>query len=293
LTSLTIAPGGMLSAPANKSLSLTVNGIGTEIQAGSYAGNVVLSVTEDIPVKYHDLDPHHYRAALYVNDGSVDASRSVTAAIARGTIGNSNADGIVITSNEPRFNGIVVTGNSKYVVESPVIHMTGNGGNDFAGFGAAIMSSGTADVTVNNARIVNRGAVRTAVFVGGHSVMHVNNSSIETYNGTLPTDYKFTIDVGRMMEVPWMLGLSGNLRATNLVDHGTVYYNNSHIRTQGWGALSTDDAAVVRMYVRNCLIETVESGYGAYSIGDSVDHFSQSLLNVGARGRNKSGAGLV
>jgi hypothetical protein len=107
----------------------------------------------------------------------------------------------------------------------------------------------------------------------------------------LPPDYKFTIEVGRMMEVPWMLGLSGNVRATNLVDHGTVYYNRAHIRTQGWGALSTDDAAVTRMYVKDSLIETIDSGYGAYSIGDSIDSFSHSVLNVADVGLIMAGQG--
>ena len=77
-----------------------------------------------------------------------------------------------------------------------------------------------------------------------------------------------------------MLGLSGNVRATNLVDEGTVYYTNSHIRAEGWGAMSTDVSQHVRMYVKDCLIETVKSGYGAYSIGDSIDHFSHSRFDV-------------
>src|ERR1700678_4543460 len=107
------------------------------------------------------------------------------------------------------------------------------------------MSSGTADVTLLNAKITNKGAVRTAVFVGGNSTMHVKNT---------------TIDVDKMMAVPWMLGLTGNIRATNLVDNGTAYYSDSHIRTQGWGALSTDDTKRVRMYVSNTTVETVDSG---------------------------------
>jgi hypothetical protein len=280
LSTLTIPVGASVTASEGHSLTMTVDGIGTTIAPGSYKGNVVLTVTDDIPVKYKELDPHHFRVAVYVDDGKVVPEKSVKAAVVGGQVSDTSATGVSITSNEERFNGILVTGNSKYSIVDPTIKFTGNGGNDFAGYGAAIMSSGTADVTLSNAKITNKGAVRTAVFVGGNSTMHVNNTSIDVANGTLPADYKFTIEVGKMMAVPWMLGLTGNIRATNLVDNGTAYYSDSHIRTQGWGALSTDDTKRVRMYVSNSTVEAVDSGYGAYTIGDSVDRFSHSTLNV-------------
>ena len=45
------------------------------------------------------------------------------------------------------------------------------------------------------------------------------------------------------------------VRATNLVGNGTLYLEDSHVRAQGWGALSTDDASRVRMFVKDSLIE--------------------------------------
>jgi hypothetical protein len=277
---LLIPDGAAIAAPAGKYLTMTVNGIDLPIAPGKYSGAVVLTVTEDIPVKYHDLDPHHYRAALYVNDGHIVPEKSVRSALVGGHVSDTAASDVVITSNEDKFNGIYVTGNSRYSITHPTIRFTGNGGNDFAGFGAAIVATGKADVTVDKASIINKGAVRTAVFVGGDATVHVNDSNIEVYNGTLPAGYKWNVDLGKMFEVPWMLGLSGNVRATNLVENGTVYYNRSHIKTQGWGALSTDDSKHVRMYVNDSTIETVESGYGAYSIGDSIDQFSHTTFNV-------------
>src|SRR5579871_3861420 len=64
LNSLAIPAGGTLSAPAGKYLTLTVNGIDTDIVPGTYTGDVVLTVTDDIPIHYHALPAHHYRAAL-------------------------------------------------------------------------------------------------------------------------------------------------------------------------------------------------------------------------------------
>jgi hypothetical protein len=284
LTGLTIPVGATLAAPAGHSLTMTVDGVGTAINPGTYQGNIVLTVTDDIVVKFEDVAPYHYRAAVYVDNGRYVAEKSVAAAVVGGAVGDATATNISITSNEDKFNGIAVTGNSTYSVINPSISFTGNGGNAGAGFGAALMSSGKADVTVSKATITTKGAVRTGIFVGGESTMRVNDSSIEVFNGTLPADYKFNIDADTMMEVPWMLGLSGNARATMLVDHGTVYYNRSHIKAQAWGALSTDGPGVFRMYVTDSLIETVDSGYGAYSLGNSLDRFSHCTFNVADMG---------
>jgi hypothetical protein len=83
------------------------------------------------------------------------------------------------------------------------------------------------------------------------------------------------------------------VRASNLVDYGTLYINRSHVRAQGWGALSTDDNVRVRMYVTDSLIETIESGYGAYSIGDSIDSFSHSIIRAADIGAIMAGEGSV
>ena len=288
---LVIADGQMLVAPPGKQLVLTVNGVDTAIKPGRYTGTVVLTVIDTIPVKYHDLPEAAFRAGLYINDNRVVPEKSVTSAVVGGRYDGNSAQDIKITSHEDMFNGVIVTGNSKYTLERPVIEMVGNGGNDFAGWGAAIMATGNADLTINSPRIHTKGAVRTAVFVGGHSTVHVNDADIYTESGTLPADYVETLKVGRMKEVPWQLSLSGNVRATNLVDNGTVYYTHSHIRSSGWGVLSVDDSAVTRMYVKDSLIETFDSGYGAYSIGDSIDTFDHSTLNVADYGLIAAGQG--
>lgn len=290
---LTIAPGQVLIAPDGRQVTLTVDGVEQAATPGTYNGKVIVSVTESIPVKYYELPVHQFRTALFVENGAPVLGKSVMAAVGGATL----APGIVtdarITSKGERFNGIIVTGEGKYTIDRPIIDLTGNGGNDFAGFGAAIMSTGKADVTVNRPIIRTHGAIRTALFIGGDSIMRVNNADIEVYNGKLPDDYKFTVDVGRMMEVPWMLGLSGNVRALNLVDRGTLYINNSRIRSQGWGVLSTDDNTHVRMYVTDSLIEATESGYGTYSIGDSHNTFTHSVIRAADVGAIMAAEGSV
>jgi len=291
--SLTIAPGAVPSAPAGKTLTLTVDGVETDLAPGTYKGRVVLSVADDVPVNFMALPTHHFRTAVYIHDGAPVASKSVAAAVLSGKVDARAAKDLRIESRGERFNGIVVDGNGAYTIDHPIIDLTGNGGNDFAGFGAAIMATGKAELTVERPIIRTHGAIRTAMFVGGAATVKVNDAEIEVSNGTLPPDYTFTVDVGKMMEVPWMLGLSGNARATNLVEDATVHYNRSHIRVQGWGAMSTDVTKRTRMFVNDSLIEVVDSGYGAYSIGDSVDTFDHSVIRAADIGAIMAAEGSV
>jgi hypothetical protein len=172
----------------------------------------------------------------------------------------------------------MVTGDSgvPYSIINPVINFTGNGGNDFAGYGTAIMSDGKAEVTVENARIINKGCIRGAVWVGGNSIAHINNSYIEVQNGTLPEAY--TSVPAFMMEVPWSLGLTGNNRATLVAEYGTAYYNNTHVKAEAWGAISTDAVEDVRLYAVDCKIES--GGYGSYADRVSHNEFSGCRFDV-------------
>ena len=74
---------------------------------------------------------------------------------------------------------------------------------------------------VDGANIVNKGVARAGVVADGGANVLVKNSYIQTENGVLPADYVPTIDTSQMRSVPWMLGLSGNVRATNLLGTNT------------------------------------------------------------------------
>jgi len=280
LTDLTVSEGSSIKAPEGYSVTLTVNRVETPIESGSYKGDIVLTLTKEIPVKYQTRT-YKVRMAIDVEDGKYIPEKSVAAAIEGGKVTDTSATDVKITSVGPNFNGIMVK-DSKYSIVNPVIKLTGMGGSDFAGVGAAIVTEGKADVTVNNATIVNRGVVRSAMVVKDNSTMHMNDSSIEAYSGTLPADVKEPWNGNNpygMIAVPWMLSLTGNNRATNVTGSGTAYYNNTHIKAQAWGALSTDACRDVKLYVTNSHIETVESGYGAYADG-AYDSFSKTRFDV-------------
>lgn len=289
LSRLTIGEGAVIRAPEGKSLTMTVDGVETPLAAGSYKGDIVLTPAADIIVDWNGMgaqETYFYRTAIYVDENGYSAEKSVASAVMEGEVTDTYAKDIKITSVGDKFNGIMVTGDSKYSIRNPVIQMTGNGGNDFAGFGASVMTDGKADVTIENARINNTGAVRPAIWVGGDSTVTVNNSEIETHSGTLPDDYSFSWVEGGLgkgeffMEVPWMLGCVGNTRSTVLMANGRAYYNDSHIKAYGWGALSTDQVGSdAILYATNCLIETFESGYGSFADGSS-NTYSGCTFNV-------------
>ena len=285
LSGLTVS-GGTIRAAEGYSLTMTVDGVETAIKPGDYKGNIVLTLTK-IAVKKDASHQTQFnlRTGIYLEDGRYIPEKSVSAAVVGGTVKDASVNGVKITSIGEEFNGIIATGATRavYTIINPIINLTGNGADDFAGIGAAIASDGNADVTVNKATIVTNGCARTAIFVGGTSTMHVNDSMIEVGSPPLPEGYKdvFTEGGKYFFRVPFMLGLSGTCRATNIVDKvKEVSYTNTHIKAQGWGALSIDGGDKTNLKVTKCVIETVESGYGAYAIGGSVDTFSGCVFNV-------------
>lgn len=278
LTNLTIAKGATIKAAEGYSLTMTVDNVETGINPGTYSGKVVLTPTKNI-----FRDNYYFRTAVAIENGKYVADKSVASAVAAGTVTDASAKDVKITSVGEKFNGIMVTGDSRfsYSIINPVINFTGNGANDFVGYGAGIMTDGKAEVTIENAKINNRGVVRTAIYVGGDSIAKINNSYIEVYNGKLPDGYEFSVAPGKMMEVPWMLGVTGNLRATNLTGNGTAYYTNTYFKVQGWGALSTDNVSTTpRLYATKCTVDVTESGYGAFTLGTNISTFSNCTFNV-------------
>ncbi len=193
---------------------------------------------------------------------------------------DNGARDISIASVGPKFNGIVVQNSAtsakpfSYIVNNLNVNFRGNGGNDFSGYGSALMTDGYAALTINKSRFILDGVVRNAATIKGHSTLTINDSYIETSSPPLPA-----VTEG-MMGVPWMLGLTGTCRSTNIIDYGSLNINRSYIKAAGWGALSTDATKTVRTNVKNSTIELTGSGYGAYSIGDSVTTFDRCNIKV-------------
>lgn len=85
-----------------------------------------------------------------------------------------------------------------------------------------------------------------------------------------------------MQDAPWMLSISGNNRATNLLGAYTkASYVSSSISSEGWGVLSSDvghDGQLTAIASR--VANTGGDGYGSYAIGNVTERFLGTTFDV-------------
>jgi hypothetical protein len=295
VSELSIAEGGKIAAPDGYSVTLTVDGVetgqlltetgGTEtlISAGTYRGDVVLTVAEANKVTYETLT-FPFRQALYVDADGVVRAKSVLTSVLGGQLTDTLAKNVSITSTGECFDGVFVQ-DADYTLARPTISLTGNGRCDFAGYGAAVVGNGSATTLVlDGARIATKGVVRTGVISNNGANVIVKNSSVRTRNGVLPSDYQATVETPYMESVPWMLGLDGNVRATNLIGKNSrATYLNSTVFSETWGALSVEGGSGLKLTAINSQVGNTGSyGYGTYAIGDAIVRVLGSRFDVGS-----------
>ncbi|MBP1627829.1 MAG: hypothetical protein H6Q00_2304 [Holophagaceae bacterium] len=286
LSSLTIGENETLVAPDGKSLTLTVDGVEKNLEPGTYTGDVVLDVTDQHEVVYMGgLATHYFRMGLYVEDGAVVADKSVESALVSVDYNGNYATGGSLTSQGDNFNGIVVggatgTAETPYTVYDMTMNFTGNGSNDFAGYGAALMTTGTSHVLAEKLNITTDGCIRTAVWGGGSSVLTVKDSIIVGNSAT--AEQVAGVSAPMMKEVPWLLGISGNNRATNVLEGAQVTYKNCSVTAETWGALSTDSCTAGAMLTAEdtSVRFTGTSGYGSYADGAVQNTYTHCSFDV-------------
>ena len=286
LQSLRIEPGAAVAAPAGRSLTMTVDGVETGLEPGSYRGDIVLTVTDQHVVTFTELHRHRFRQALFVDASGVVANKSVPAAAGPYRIEGRVISGARLRSVGDNFNGIVVAG-GRWTLKDIELDFNGNGGNDFAGYGAGIMSDGRdTTLVLDGAKLRTQGAVRTALVCNGGSNLIVKNADIMSFTGTLPADHVSNVTPGEMKDAPWMLGIRGNVRATNVLgDDTTCTYIGSRLAADGWGVLSIDASQNAKLTAINSRIQlTGASGYGSYAIGNSSNAFYGSTIDVPTHG---------
>lgn len=285
LSSLTVGAYETLAAPSGQSLTLTVDGVEKNIVSGTtYTGAVVLDVTDEHDVTYMGTT-HPFRMGLYVEDGAVVPGKTVESTLVAVDYNGSYATGGTVTSAGDYFNGIMIggatgTATDPYTVYDVTMNFSGNGGNDFAGYGAALMSTGTSYVTADKLNITTDGCIRTAIWGGGSSVMTVKNSTIVGNSAT--TEEAAGVSAPLMKEVPWLLGIYGNNRATNVLEAAQVTYKNCSVTAESWGALSTDSCTTgASLTAEDTTVNfTGTSGYGSYADGAVQNTYTHCTFDV-------------
>jgi hypothetical protein len=301
---LTIKDGAIINAPDGYLLSMTVDGVETPIQAGTYKGNVVLTPTKKIGKALYNGKMTkgsnvNYRTALFIDANKAIEESSVLSALVGGTYDGKSASGVTITSNNSLFDGIIIN-DSEYTVSNVTMTAKGAGGNDFTGYGAGIAVTGNSKVDIENFNFNATGPLRHGVYVGGEN--EKDNITVTVKNSFLKTDGSVGMvpQGAGMSSVPWMLGIDtyGHVRTQMIAGYGRVTYKNSILLSDGWGVLSTDDVSVPEKYGDIAVALNVEdsnvditgtSGYGSYAIGACKNVFSNTVMGNTKYSNNKYG----
>jgi len=260
----------------------------TKFLAGTYEGAIMLTVTEVNEVEFNGL-VFPIRQAIYVDNTGVVESKSVLSAVVGGTVTNTSATDISLTSNGEAFNGVYVAGGS-YTLTNPTINFEGNGRSDFAGYGPSIVATGNSTfLRIDGAYIYNHGAVRAGIVANDGCTIVVTDSTIEIRDGVLPPDYWSNMDSSYMESAPWWLGFIGTVRATLLEgENTTATYINTTIITTQWGLMSLDLSTGATLVAINCYaVQTGDNGYGSFSLGAatrSSNYILGTTYDVGSYG---------
>ena len=259
-------------------------------------------------------DDYAYDSALYINSKGIDEGNSSTDRIEGGTYDDTSAKGITIGDEVSGHNGILVD-NAEYSITDAAIDMLtdadGTDTCDFSGKGTAVAAFGSdAEVTIEDSSIHTSGVATMPVFADDGATLTVKNTTLQSDGGTLSSDYLNTPSQGLMVAPPWILGIMGTSRCSNMMGTGTTTnVIDSETSAGAWAVLSTDAGNDMYLNIYNTSLtlnntdeseyllqeeggqisETLDnpytenygSGYGTYVIGDAVETFAGADLNVG------------
>ena len=260
-------------------------------------------------------EDYEYNAALYITGEGVDEEKSSTERIAFGAYDASSSDGIVIEDTQSGDNGIVVVDADYAISNAEISLLTDADGSDtcdFSGRGSAIAVYGSeASATIEDSTIHTAGVATMPVFADDGATVTIRNSTLQSDGGTLSADYMNTPDQALMVAPPWILGIMGTSRCTNMMgDNTTTNVIDSETSAGAWAVLSTDAGSDMVLNVYNSSLtlnnadesaaaplqaeggeisETLDnpytvnygSGYGTYAIGNAVETFAGATINVG------------
>ncbi len=256
-------------------------------------------------------DDYAFLTALYVKDGVVQINQSLTDVITEGEYDGTAATGIVIKSEYEGFNPIIVV-DSEYTISGAniVIDSDGDGSVacDFSGLGAAIAAYGDETVLwIKDSTVNVSGVANLTLFADDGSDVIVENSKFHSDGGTLYAGYKNSPDQSTMVAPPWILGIMGTSRTTNLMgtDSSTTVIDSEMSAAQ-WAVLSTDSGTNMKLNVVNTTMlltgaeyvlqnddtfgtkngtdanpYTTRSGYGTYAIGNADEYFYGVDMTIG------------
>lgn len=249
-------------------------------------------------------DDYAFTPVIYINEGAYDKERSIVGDAANVT--DTELSDLTLTVEKEGVNGIIVN-NSDYTIKDSTINLNAPDADgsltcDFSGLGSAIAVYGKSALQIINTEIYADGVANLAVFADNGSSALLNQVKLHSDGGTLYEDYINSPNQGTMVAPPWILGIMGNSRATNLMgDNSTMSVVDSEVSASNWAVLSTDSGSNMYLNVVNTTMTltgneeelqsgglyaqanpyTDKNGYGTYIIGDAVETFLGTTMDVG------------
>ena len=264
-------------------LTMTKNGVEVPVAEGTYtaADKVVITVTNYLQDadgegklaslgSWSAISGLPYRTALSIRDGKVISDESARSAIS-GDISDTAAAGVESESQTSGFSAMVIRDSSYAIKGADIVLNSASDGtdvNDFAGYGAGVAVYGNSKVEIEDSTITTSGVAKAATFADAGADLIVRNSTLTSKGGKIYKDYKSTANQSYMINPPWVLGIAGSSRTTNVMgDYTTGTYVNTTFDAADWGAVSIDTGSYMHLTLINSAVKVAGSGYGAYAIG--------------------------
>eukprot|EP00727_Mastigamoeba_balamuthi_P011934 m51a1_g7363 hypothetical protein (647) ;mRNA; f:51345-53422 len=266
----------------------------TTVQLGIIGSLVMSGVDKD----------YAYRPGYYATSAGLVQASSVF------NVSSWRASGLRIASRYSGFNPIVVNGGTLELAGLRIDDNTSADGSDtldFTGLGSAVAVFNGGTVGIKDSVIVTRGVAKDAVIVDSNSVVTLTRCNVTSHGGTLYKDYKNTPRFEVMVAPPWILGIMGSSRCTNMLGpYPTLNVIDSDMRAAQWAVLSLDSGRYHRLNIFNSKVSTTgadyalqqtnsdgtrlfnstnpytsRSGYGTYVIGSGAQYFYGATISVG------------
>ena len=230
-----------------------------------------------------------YRTALFVDGDGVREEKSLPGLLTAGQYDAAGAQGLVMENAAADMSAVIVDGGRYTLKNAKIRLLTESDGRevcDFIGLGSAVCAFNGARVDIEDSEIVTEGVAKCTVFADEGSDVVVKNSRLEVKGGTIYDGCPNCADFNYMVAPPWVLGLMGNARGTNLMGNkGSTVLVNTDVTAKNWGALSTDNGESNLLVVvdgaltvtgceedrKNPYFKRWGSGYGTYILGTDED----------------------
>ncbi len=288
------AEGAEIVIPADMETEPTVDGLADGLCSWTTGG------TEAGTINGND---YAFTPAIYINGGAYDKEKSI---VKDADVTDTEASNLTLTVEKEGVNGIMVN-NSDYTIADSVISVNAAEADgmetcDFSGIGAAIAVYGQSALTIRNTVVNADGVANLAVFTDNGSSALLDHVTLHSDGGTLYEDYINSPNQGTMVAPPWILGIMGNSRGTNLEGtDSTMSVVDSDVSASNWAVLSTDAGSNMYLNVVNTKMVltgneeelqagglysetnpyTDKNGYGTYVIGNAVETFLGTAMDVG------------